>query len=54
GALRGVVTGSGPTCVFLCESSDQARATAAELREAHDVVLVTNGAVAGAHTVTYV
>ncbi|KQW48991.1 4-diphosphocytidyl-2C-methyl-D-erythritol kinase [Nocardioides sp. Root1257] len=54
GALRGVVTGSGPTCVFLCESSDQARETAAELREAHDVVLVTNGAVAGAHTVTYV
>lgn len=54
GALRGIVTGSGPTCVFLCESSDQARATAAELRAAHDVVLVTNGAVAGAHTVTYV
>ncbi len=54
GALRGVVTGSGPTCVFLCESADQARETAAELRAKHDVVLVTTGAVAGAHTVTYV
>lgn len=54
GALRGVVTGSGPTCVFLCESADQARETAAELRSAHDVVLVTTGAVAGAHTVSYV
>jgi 4-diphosphocytidyl-2-C-methyl-D-erythritol kinase len=54
GALRGVVTGSGPTCVFLCESADQARETAAELRAAHDVVLVTTGAVAGAHTVSYV
>jgi 4-diphosphocytidyl-2-C-methyl-D-erythritol kinase len=54
GALRGVVTGSGPTCVFLCESADQAREIAAELRSAHDVVLVTTGAVAGAHTVSYV
>ena len=54
GALRGVVTGSGPTCVFLCESADQARETAAELRATHDVVLVTTGAVAGAHTVSYV
>ncbi|WP_028643206.1 4-(cytidine 5'-diphospho)-2-C-methyl-D-erythritol kinase [Nocardioides sp. URHA0020] len=54
GALRGVVTGSGPTCVFLCESADQARETAAELQAAHDVVLVTTGAVAGAHTVSYV
>jgi 4-diphosphocytidyl-2-C-methyl-D-erythritol kinase len=54
GALRGLVTGSGPTCVFLCASSDQAREVAAGLRETHDVVLVTTGAVAGAHTVTYV
>ncbi|GAA4699215.1 4-(cytidine 5'-diphospho)-2-C-methyl-D-erythritol kinase [Nocardioides conyzicola] len=54
GALRGVVTGSGPTCVFLTESADDARETAAELRAAYDVVLVTTGAVAGAHTVTYV
>ena len=54
GALRGAVTGSGPTCVFLCDSADAARATAADLRARRDVVLVTNGAVAGAHTVTYV
>ena len=54
GALRGVVTGSGPTCVFLCESADAARATAGDLRAAHDVVLVTTGAVAGAHPVSYV
>jgi 4-diphosphocytidyl-2-C-methyl-D-erythritol kinase len=53
GALRGVVTGSGPTCVFLCATADQARATAAELQSAYDVVLVTTGAVAGAHVVTY-
>jgi len=54
GALRGVVTGSGPTCVFLHDSADAARATAGELGAKHDVVLVTNGAVAGAHTVSYV
>lgn len=54
GALRGVVTGSGPTCVFLCESADAARAASGELRAEHKVVLVTNGAVAGAHAVTYV
>ncbi|MFC7492689.1 MULTISPECIES: 4-(cytidine 5'-diphospho)-2-C-methyl-D-erythritol kinase [unclassified Nocardioides] len=54
GALRGVVTGSGPTCVFLCESADAARATAGELRAHHDIVLVTTGAVAGAHLVSYV
>ncbi len=53
GALRGIVTGSGPTCVFLCESADHARATATALDTDHDVVLVTNGAVQGAHTVTY-
>jgi 4-diphosphocytidyl-2-C-methyl-D-erythritol kinase len=54
GALRGVVTGSGPTCVFLCESSDAARAIAGELRGTHDIVLISTGAVAGAHTVSYV
>ncbi|WP_372728631.1 4-(cytidine 5'-diphospho)-2-C-methyl-D-erythritol kinase [Nocardioides sp.] len=31
GALRGMVTGSGPTCVFLCSSADHAREVAAEL-----------------------
>jgi 4-diphosphocytidyl-2-C-methyl-D-erythritol kinase len=52
GALRGLVSGSGPTCVFLCESADHARDLAgALLRHGHDTVLVANGAVAGAHLV---
>ncbi|MEJ7832581.1 MAG: 4-(cytidine 5'-diphospho)-2-C-methyl-D-erythritol kinase [Nocardioides sp.] len=52
GALRGLVSGSGPTCAFLCGSGDHARAVAGALQGAgHDVVLVANGAVAGAHVV---
>jgi 4-diphosphocytidyl-2-C-methyl-D-erythritol kinase len=53
GALRGLVSGSGPTCVFLTEDADQAREVSAGLLESRDVVLVTNGPVAGAHVVTY-
>jgi len=53
GALRGLVSGSGPTCVFLTEDADAARGVAGRLSEQHDVVLVTNGPVAGAHVVTY-
>lgn len=54
GALRGIVSGSGPTCVFLADSSDAARAVAAAFGEdGHEVVLVTHGPVAGAHVVTY-
>jgi 4-diphosphocytidyl-2-C-methyl-D-erythritol kinase len=53
GALRGVVSGSGPTCVFLAEDADHAREVASGLLESHDVVLVANGPVAGAHVVTY-
>ena len=53
GALRGLVSGSGPTCVFLAADADAARDIAARLSEHHDVVLVTNGPVAGAHVVTY-
>lgn len=55
GALRGLVSGSGPTCVFLCESADAARAVAGALGDddTHPAVLVANGAVAGAHLVTY-
>lgn len=49
GALRGIVSGSGPTCVFLCESGEHARAVAADVATAHDVVLVAHGPVAGAH-----
>jgi len=54
GALRGMVTGSGPTCVFLCDGPDQARMVAGGFNdEGYDVVLVTNGPVAGAHLVRY-
>lgn len=53
GALRGIVSGSGPTCVFLCESADHAREVAAALRETYAVVLVATGPVAGAHVVEY-
>jgi 4-diphosphocytidyl-2-C-methyl-D-erythritol kinase len=52
GALRGLVSGSGPTVVFLCESADGARETALGLAGAgHDVVLTATGPVAGAHVV---
>ncbi len=53
GALRGMVSGSGPTCVFLCESADHARSVAGVLSAASDqrVVLVAHGPVAGAHLV---
>lgn len=54
GALRGIISGSGPTCAFLCASADHARDVASALGVEHDVVLVANGAVAGAHTVSYV
>ena len=53
GALRGLVSGSGPTCLFLAEDADAARDLAGRLHEHHEVVLVTNGPVAGAHVVTY-
>ncbi|GGO72341.1 4-(cytidine 5'-diphospho)-2-C-methyl-D-erythritol kinase [Nocardioides deserti] len=53
GALRGLVSGSGPTCVFLCESADHARSVAAALEQDHPLVLVANGPVAGAHLVEY-
>lgn len=54
GALRGIVSGSGPTVVFLCGSADHARNLAADLSNAgHAVVLAANGPVAGAHLVSY-
>jgi 4-diphosphocytidyl-2-C-methyl-D-erythritol kinase len=54
GALRGIVSGSGPTCVFLCGSADHARNLAADLSNAgHAVVLAANGPVAGTHLVSY-
>ena len=49
GALRGLVSGSGPTCVFLCESEAHAGAVAMGLRGAgHDTVLTAYGPVPGA------
>lgn len=52
GALRGLVSGSGPTVVFLCESQEGADAVRAGLQGAgHDVVLLATGPVAGAHVV---
>ncbi|MDQ4055351.1 MAG: 4-(cytidine 5'-diphospho)-2-C-methyl-D-erythritol kinase [Actinomycetota bacterium] len=52
GALRGIVSGSGPTCAFLCGSPDEARAVAGGLEGPEGSrVLVVNGAVAGAHVV---
>jgi 4-diphosphocytidyl-2-C-methyl-D-erythritol kinase len=53
GALRGLVSGSGPTCVFLCVDADHSRTVAAALSEADEdrVVLVAHGPVAGAHVV---
>lgn len=59
GALRGLLSGSGPTCLFLCRDGDHAREVVAAL-DAGDpgdppppTVLVANGAVSGAHLVEY-
>jgi 4-diphosphocytidyl-2-C-methyl-D-erythritol kinase len=50
GALRGMVSGSGPTVLFLCASGDHARALADQMQgDDLPVVLVANGPVAGAH-----
>ena len=50
GALRGMVSGSGPTCVFLCDTQAGAHAVATGLHgSGHDVVLLAHGPVAGAH-----
>lgn len=52
GALRGLVSGSGPTCIFLCDSLDGAHAVVHGLHGAgHEVALIAHGPVAGAHVV---
>jgi 4-diphosphocytidyl-2-C-methyl-D-erythritol kinase len=53
GALRGLVSGSGPTCVVRCEDAEHARSVAGTLQAADErrVVLVAHGPVAGAHVV---
>lgn len=53
GALRGLISGSGPTVVFLCAGADEARALAGVLQADGRTALVANGPVAGAHTVSF-
>ncbi len=48
GALRGIVSGSGPTCVFLCGDEGSALEVAAALRSTQPLVLVASGPVPGA------
>ncbi len=55
GALRGMVSGSGPTCVFLCGdrvAADRVRGTLLEAGQPR--ALVALGPVSGAHVVEYV
>ncbi|SIR77365.1 4-(cytidine 5'-diphospho)-2-C-methyl-D-erythritol kinase [Williamsia sterculiae] len=53
GALAGIVSGSGPTCVFLCASARSAVDVAAELSGAGvcSAVRTATGPVSGAHVV---
>lgn len=54
GALRGIISGSGPTCLFLCAdraAADRVRTTLLEAGRAR--VLVALGPVAGTHVVEY-
>jgi len=54
GALRGIVSGSGPTCVFLTSGADHARELGVELRAAgHEVALAAPAPVSGATVVAY-
>jgi 4-diphosphocytidyl-2-C-methyl-D-erythritol kinase len=48
GAVAGIVSGSGPTCAFLCRSSSHAAAVAAELDAASVRVVAAHGPVPGA------
>jgi len=54
GALAGIVSGSGPTCAFLCSDGDAAVRVAAELSGAGvcRTVRVAQGPVAGARVIT--
>ena len=54
GALRGIVSGSGPTCLFLCSDRGSAdRVRTALLDAGHPRVLVALGPVSGTHVVEY-
>ena len=53
GAVRGLLSGSGPTCLFLCEDAAHAGAVADGLRGAgSETVLVATGPAPGATVVT--
>lgn len=53
GALHGMVSGSGPTCLFFCSDREHAITVAADLSEAGVAreVRITSGPVGGAHIV---
>lgn len=54
GALAGLVSGSGPTCLFLCRDAGHATAVRAILNDlGHPRVSSAAGPVAGAHLVEY-
>ncbi|CUR58260.1 4-diphosphocytidyl-2-C-methyl-D-erythritol kinase [metagenome] len=53
GALRGIISGSGPTVVFLAQDADSARHLGADLLGAgHEIALAAPGPVSGATVVT--
>ncbi|MGM7699547.1 4-(cytidine 5'-diphospho)-2-C-methyl-D-erythritol kinase [Microbacterium sp. A84] len=52
GALSGIVSGSGPTIAFLCESPESARYVQGELQASGRVALHVHGPVAGARIIS--
>src|SRR5690606_17182528 len=52
GALSGIVSGSGPTVAFLCETPESARYVQSELMEAGRTALHVHGPVAGARIIS--
>ena len=54
GALRALLSGSGPTVLLLCSDATHARLVAREMRrDGYDRVWIAPGPVAGAHRVVY-
>ncbi|GAB3634090.1 4-(cytidine 5'-diphospho)-2-C-methyl-D-erythritol kinase [Microbacterium shaanxiense] len=52
GALSGIISGSGPTVAFLCETPESARYVQSELIEAGRTALHVHGPVAGARIIS--
>lgn len=52
GALSGIVSGSGPTIAFLCESAESAHYVQNELRDAGHAALHVHGPVPGARVIS--